>query len=151
MQSVRLLTEPATRRRGNARWVGVAGLGLVALGSCLAWAEADFLLLHVTRSGTDGDGVLTLIAALVGAAMVAVSSRTAAGWLLVGVGAGVGAVVLYNLADLSRIAGRIHAMLLPIHTSVGVGLWLAAAGSAVAFVAGVQTLRVAGQGGHLHE
>lgn len=108
---------------------GVAGV-LMVVGSVGPWATFDAFGLEVAGTSTDGKLTLVLGVALVLCALVSMTTDWA-GWLIVGLGLAAGAVAAYDLANLSRVADA---------ASVGWGLILVAAASAVAVIAGVSEI-----------
>jgi hypothetical protein len=110
--------------------VGAAGL-LVLIGSFLPWVTATAPFIGtVSKAGTSGDGIITLIAG--GVVMVAAFAR----WrILAGLGSVVaGVVAVIDLVDINRSLGDIESDL--IVASAGVGIWMVVAG-AVLGLAGV--------------
>ena len=89
--------------------LSLIGGGLVILGSFLPWATVTSAFGSVSKSGTDGDGQITLIAGCL-AALVAVM----------------------DIIDVSRTAGEVESAYLD--ASVGIGLWVVLAGAVVAVV-----------------
>lgn len=116
--------------------VGVmAGAALVAVGSLLPWATITAPLIgQVSKNGTDGDGVFTLIlAVLVGALGVALWNRPGRSLaVLAGLGSAVvGLVAVVDISDIETFAADSRF----VHVSVGIGLWLVAIGAVCSFVA----------------
>lgn len=114
---------------------------LVLVGSLLPWVRAQTVFGSISFAGTDGDGVLTLITALIVGALSAallLGKRprlwayvvaTLAALLCV-------AVSMYDLANVSAVAGNDYA-----HVSAGAGLWITALAGVVLLVAAVQATR----------
>jgi hypothetical protein len=111
--------------------VGAAFLAFI--GSFLPWVEALGGL--VKKNGTDGDGVITLVVALIGGGLglgVAFGRKqSTAIWTAVGAwvcGAIIGAVAAYDLIDLNNAIGEIErereSVLYDAGLSAGSGLYL---------------------------
>ena len=112
-----------------ARWL-LGGAGALALGSFLPWAEVG----PFSKNGIDGDGVLTLILAIVIAVATWPAIRTSVGRgrsVTTAISASLGLVIcLYDIADVSSTGNEL------VKAQVGIGLWMATAG-AVAVLVGV--------------
>ena len=122
-------------------WVGLGGLVFIALGALLPWSEADVLFFHLTAKGTDGDGVITLVAVGVGVALFGlVKTRAARGLLLVLAAVTSGAVALYNAVNLEHTARQLAGSPIPVHTRAGIGLWLTGIGAVLALSGGLLLL-----------
>ncbi len=113
------------------------GFGMIVLGAFLPWAQVGAL----KANGTDGDGVLTLILGLAGAALVYFWNRHKALPLAAVVAAGlallIGGYDTINIADTDPIFGEFGG-----EVDVGTGLYLTIIG---ALVAGVTALVEAAQ------
>jgi hypothetical protein len=120
--------------------LALIGAALVALGSLLPWATVDLGIFGtIEKAGTEGDGLYTLIAAGIAAALAVW------GWRRPGRDAVVGTVVIaglitmvcaYDVVDVSstQVDG------VRIETSVGIGLWFALVGAIALLVAAVMRL-----------
>jgi hypothetical protein len=135
------LATPEPRDRNVPALVTVGAAAIVLVGSLLPWATARTVLGDVSINGTEGDGVLTLILALVaGAITVAVIVGKRPGmwaYVVLLIAAVLTAFIgVYDLVDVSRTVGDDYA-----HISTGAGLWLVALASLVLLGGGVQLTR----------
>lgn len=98
----------------NSRILGgsivVVGALVAIIGSLLPWARIEGSFLNASKSGTQGDGVLTLIAGVIiivmGALMLALEQSTFASVIAVLGGLGCAAVAVLDLVDLTgRMSG----------------------------------------------
>jgi hypothetical protein len=121
----------------------LGGAALLILGSFLPWVEADAGFFSITKDGTDGDGVITLVIGLAIAALFfAVKHPKAMTWLVISL-AGVGtAIAAYDTIDISNKAEELtnSTSTIDISAAVGVGLWLTLAGGIVALIGGFMAL-----------
>ncbi len=128
------------RSRPAARWLLAAGAALVILGAPLPWAEVSAPFVGtLTKSGTEGDGVITLI---LGFALVGLGAPAIFGGKRLKIGLGLGALVVavlvllvavVDIVDVQDIVNDIEAEGAVATASVGIGLWLTAIGGALAF------------------
>jgi hypothetical protein len=127
------VVDPA--RAGLCRVSVMGGAAIVLIGSVLPWASVTTFVGTISVNGTNGDGVLTLIGALLiaglaGPALWGLARRG----LLIGalvLSALVAVVALIDIADVSsRVADANGTGL--VHASVGFGLWLTLVGAIVA-------------------
>jgi hypothetical protein len=124
--------------------VMIGASALVALGSLLPWATATEPFGSISKAGTSGDGVLTLIFAAA-AILCGLSClrgqpdrRKAAvvGTVLLGLSA---AISVYDMSTLPIPSSHL------VVVSVGIGLWLCAIGSIVGTAAGTIAIRTCTQ------
>jgi len=112
-----------------ARWL-LGGAGALALGSFLPWAEVG----PFSKNGIDGDGVLTLMLAVVVGIAAWPSIRTSIGRarsITTTIATALALIIcLYDIADVSSTGNDV------VQAQVGIGLWMAAAG-ALAVIVGV--------------
>ena len=110
-----------------ARWL-LGGAGALGLGSFLPWAQVG----PFSKNGTDGDGVLTLILAIVVAVVAWPTIRTSIGRarsVTTTLAAALALLIcLYDIADVSSAGNGL------VDTQVGIGLWMAAAGAGAVLV-----------------
>jgi len=135
---------PPTRGTGNLTnlpqdltfWLMIAGAVALFFGSFLPWANISFLGIEVSKSGTSGDGVFTLILAVgvgIGAALLK-SAKQKPGSITALVCAGLaGLVALINIIDIGSRFGDSSTDGM-VEVTIGFGLGLVALGAAVAFV-----------------
>lgn len=108
------------------KWGGVVGAALMAIGSLLPWATAGIF----SVAGTDGDGIISLIAGVVALA-VFLSKRTGTSaallvFLLAGFGGWVAYLAWQNTGGLLVSDGP----------RTGTGIYVTLLGAAVAFISG---------------
>ena len=122
--------------RNAVYWMIASAAGMV-IGSLGPWAT----VLGISINGTEGDGTLILIVALLAAVLVAIK-RTRARWPLV-VALFAGALgALISLSDLSDISSVADGTLFEGAVSTGWGLYVCAASSislVLAAIAGLQS------------
>jgi hypothetical protein len=100
------------------------GAALVALGSFLPWVKAEAGVFSATKSGIEGDGVFTLLLAVViVVCFMLIKAERAAGIAALSLGAATGVVAGYELFDISSKAQAISTGL-DVSASPGVGLIL---------------------------
>jgi hypothetical protein len=106
----------------NSRTIALFSFGGVIIAAFLPWAKIWIL----TKAGTDGDGVITLLLGAVGAAAIWIAANKgallAAACALLALSVGV-----YDVIDVSSTA----------RASVGIGLWLTVLASGIAALASV--------------
>jgi hypothetical protein len=127
---------PAPNRTGPI--VSLIGGGLVLLGSFLPWATVKTAVLSspasLSVSGTDGDGVITLVLGLVivGIGLVCLTSRPRLWLVSLIAGCAAALVAVIDIVDVGNRVGEIESDYL--HASVGVGLWVVLVGAIIAVV-----------------
>jgi hypothetical protein len=100
------------------------GAALVAVGAFLPWVKASAGAFSATQSGTEGDGVITLLLAVVVAISFSlIKSRGAAGITTMCLGAAIGVIAAYDLFDISSKAEGISTGL-DVSASPQIGLIL---------------------------
>jgi hypothetical protein len=123
----------ADQHNATVGWVTLGGAIVLFLGSFLPWASVDLGFGSVSKNGTSGDGVFTLIGAVVIALLVfpAVKQPVARGRAVAAcvVAALALLVCIVDIVDVNRIADEVGAEI-----DVGFGLWLCAIGAAAAGV-----------------
>jgi hypothetical protein len=130
----------------RTRVLVLAGAALLALGSVLPWAKLEVssgaFSVSDTKNGLDGDGVLTLVLAVVAFLIfLLVKHRKVTGWSVTVAGFLAGAIAIYDIVDVKRafddlnIPSGINA-----DATVGVGLWIAAIAAVALFAGGVLCL-----------
>ncbi len=129
----------ATGWSTRVKLVVFGSAALVVLGSCLPWATVSAGFVSATKNGIEGDGVITLIIAIVVAGLFALikARRTAAILTIIG-GALTAAIAVYDIVDVSgksTTSGQVT-----LTTSVEIGLILVAVAAAGIVVGGVMAL-----------
>jgi hypothetical protein len=126
---------PLARRTVDAATLlELAGSLVVCVGSLMAWATVTIFGLQVTKSGTDGDGSITLVVGLIMAILALVgllSGRRLGIPVLIGALLAL-AVALYDILDIQSRAGTFGGSDVAVDVSVGPGLWVTAVGAALA-------------------
>jgi hypothetical protein len=123
----------------------VLGAAVVVLGSLLPWAEVTAPLVGtVSKAGTEGDGVLTLIGALIfgGFALPGLAGKRSRGLLIAAlvVALLVAAVAVVDMIDVTERFADVEDQVASVDASIGIGLWLVLLGAGVAVVGGVMAL-----------
>ena len=100
---------PVASSRPLAAWVVVfVGAALLVVGALLPWGEATSKTASFSSDGIDGNGVITIIAAVVLVLVVLVVQRpTTAAWLVIATAVVAGAIGVRDAVDLSDKAARL--------------------------------------------
>ena len=117
-----------TVQMSGAKVIALFGFAGVILGAFLPWAHVLFF----SVSGLDGDGVITLILGVIGAALITFGRRGTTTLVAALVGVVACGIGLYDSVNLSIVAQESAGT-----ASVGAGLWLTIFASALAVVASV--------------
>ena len=120
---------PTTRRPPPALFVAI---GLIVIGSAGEWATAGDLL---SKNGLDGDGILTVILALVAAALLGIAIARKRPFSVIAVGICAFLVLVIAAYDTIDILG------IGFGITVGWGLWLVDVGAVIALAATVAARR----------
>lgn len=120
--------------------LALAGAAVAAVGSLLPWASVSSVFGTISKSGMDGDGVITLVLAVAAGALVL--TRKAPG-VVIALMALIGVVAVIDIADVSRLADDTGFA----EVSVGFGLWLVAIGAVLGLVGSIQHRRTASKNG----
>lgn len=127
-----------------AGWLLTGGSAAVVLGSFLPWATITGPFGTLSRPGTDGDGLLTLIGGAIAGALgiallrgsnkrsLAIASLVLSGLVLV--------VAFIDTASVSSLVADVRSGL--AYASVGVGLWITDLGALVAVAGSILWLRL---------
>jgi hypothetical protein len=137
------------RARPLAAWAVVfVGAALLVVGALLPWGEATSKTASFSSDGIDGNGAITLIAAIVLVLVVLVVQRpTTAGWLVIVTAAVAGAIGVRDAVDLSDKAARLVDQGPPgVSANVGIGVWVTIAGAVIALVGGIMALTMSPRG-----
>jgi len=108
----------------------IAGATLMVLGSVLPWAKVEGVIISATKSGTSGDGVITLIAGIIvfvmGILALTVEKYGFALVLAALGGLGCSVVAVIDLVDIANRAAGVHEGLASVKAGVGIYMVLAA-------------------------
>jgi hypothetical protein len=117
----------------NDRVAG-GGSAAVAVGSVLPWASVTTFIGTISKNGTDGDGMLTLILGVVATFVVmkGKSRKVALGVLVVAA-----LIAAFDIVDVMSTSED------GIEASVGVGLWIVALGAVTGIYGLISELRSA--------
>lgn len=128
---------PVPSGYSTAEKVALGGAGLAALGSLLPWASVTSIFGTISVNGTDGDGIITLVLAIVAGGLVLARKAPVAALVLLAI------VALVAVIDIADIAGAVDDEELGdfATVSVGFGLWLVALGAAAGLFGTIQHLR----------
>jgi hypothetical protein len=122
-----------------------AGAALIVVGAFLPWAVVRAALLgQISKAGTEGDGVFTLIGGLVVAGLTFwfFSRGNALGVGVAVIAALVGALALWDTLDVQSRFSSLNSTY--AQGSVGSGLYVTIVGAIGAFIGGVMMSRVKG-------
>jgi hypothetical protein len=111
-----------------AAWVLFASALLAAIGAFLPWVVARVVIGQITKSGVQGDGVVTLILGFVVLLIAGFVLTRRGPWQVLGGAAllatlGILGIAIYDSADLSDRAKQFH-LTSSGRLSVGGGLWV---------------------------
>ena len=124
--------------------LALGGAALAAIGSFLTWATLDLSFGEVSKSGMDGDGVLTLPGAVVfgGLAASSLFSTWSKGRMIgaLVVAALVTLIAVVDVIDISSRYSDLSDQGLDAGVSVGVGLWAVLAGGLIGVAGCVMAL-----------
>ncbi len=137
------------RSRPLAAWVVVfVGAALLVVGALLPWGEATSKTASFSSDGIDGNGAITLIAAVVLVLVVLVVQRpTTAAWMVIATAAVAGAIAVHDAVDLSDKAARLVEQGPPgVTANVGIGVWVTIAGAVISLVGGILALAMSSRG-----
>jgi hypothetical protein len=124
------------------------GAALLAIGAVLPWAEASSASASFSSSGIDGNGGAVLVAALSLGLLCTLTRRTkSVAGSMIGIAVIAGAIALHDARDITNRADELMRRLPTASAGVGVGVWLALTGAAVALVGGVMAFIVATRSG----
>jgi len=126
----------------------VAGASAIVIGSLLPWVSVTTIFGSISISGTEGDGVFTMIGgAIIGSVAGVVLSRRSAskgsGVLIILIGLASGLIAFNVSSNLANAADLSDSGVL---SSIGGGLWLVILGSATAIGSGFSVATARGGG-----
>jgi hypothetical protein len=122
----------------NNRFLAALPLAALSIGSFGPWATVELGSISASKNGLDGDGVITLVLAVLAGALLAAHLLGR-----LGRAGPIAATVLGAIALLICIADLIDASgsTLGVDTAAGWGLWLAALGAAGTTAVGIVLIR----------
>lgn len=140
---------PPPRVDPLAGWLVTGGAAAVVVGAFLPWAKLTAPLVGtLSKPGTDGDGLITLIggiiAGAVGVALLRGSNKRSLAIASLVVSAMVLAVAVYDVIDLSSFMADAPDL---AAVSIGAGLWITILGAGAAVAGSVLWLRRSTSGG----
>ena len=121
----------------------LAGAAAVIVGAFLSWASVDFQGESISKAGTDGDGVITVVfgiaAAVLGFLALGATRRRWHAITALVLSALVAIIAVIDIADIKSRFGD-DTSGLDVEVSIGIGLWLTLAGGLAAAVGAVLVL-----------
>jgi hypothetical protein len=123
--------------RSHSLVSGVSVL-MVVIGAFLPWVKLGLL----SASGTDGDGVITLILGLVAGALVLSSAKKGSGLIgcaILAIGAVIAGVAAYDFTNVSDAIKQSNNVFVS-NATVGMGLYLTGLGGVALLVGGIMTM-----------
>ena len=119
----------------------LGGAAVTVLGSVLPWATVDAGFESVDVSGTDADGVVTIVLALAALAFgIPGLLKRSKGLLITSLVATV-LIVLVALVDIGDVSSVAEEVGFGVEATVGIGLWLVLIGGILAVVGAVMAVR----------
>jgi hypothetical protein len=127
----------------RSKWLLLGGTAVVAVGSLLPWATVNAGFVTVSKAGTDGDGVITLLFALVVGALALAKWKAGLTRGIVITSLVLGLLILaiaaYDTVDIASAVEETE--FIEVRASVGIGLWLTLLGSIAMVVGAIWELR----------
>lgn len=120
---------------GWTRLHGIIAMGalVITVGSFLPWATVEVFGVSINKTGTSGDGKITLALGLVTFVLLGVKKWGAVLACMVMLVSS--CIALYDITDTSRRIGEINDMSSAVDASIGFGLWMVTIGSLCGLVA----------------
>lgn len=116
--------------------IGAIGMVMIAIGSALPWATASAMMFTVSKGGLSGDGVFTLVLAILGLVFFSIAITGRANWSFV-VGLIISllvlAITIYDTVNVARIASNVSES---VSADVGIGLIVCIIGGAIGALCG---------------
>jgi hypothetical protein len=132
---------PAVAGNPLPKYLWLGGAVAVIIGALLPWASVDTPFGSVSKNGTDGDGVITIVFGAAAAVLLIIRWNKARargltiGALVLSVLVGVIAVI-----DMVDVKSRFSDSPITVDASIGIGLWLTLLGALVAVAGTVLSL-----------
>lgn len=127
----------------RSRWLLVGGTAVVAVGALLPWVTVDAGLVSASKAGTDGDGVITLLLAIVVGGLLLAKWKAGIGRAVLIASLVLAAIVLaiaiYDSIDIASAVDESE--LVEVRASIGIGLWLTLLGAAAMIAGAIWELR----------
>lgn len=121
--------------------IGAVAMVLTAIGSALPWATASAMIFTVNKGGLSGDGIITIILAILGLVFFAVGATGKRKWAFV-VGLVLStlivAIAVYDAVDVTRMASGAPS---GASVTVGIGLVLCIIGGIIGLGGAIGGLR----------
>lgn len=117
----------------NKRMIVLVSCMMAFLGSLLPWMTAQTMFGEMSVAGTDGDGVLTIILAVVGGVLMYRTSKkhVVAGVIVCGLG------LVVSIFNMVQVNSKVQDAPDGIIASIGVGLYLCLIGFAMSTIIGL--------------
>lgn len=128
-----------TKKASPGPIVMIAGAVVIAIGSVLPWASVTVQAVERSIGGLDGDGVLTLVGAVLIAlaALVWLTGRGSARIVGIILAALAGAIAVYDLVNINDTAKDLSVVSEGFaEASAGIGIWIVVAGAVIALIGG---------------
>jgi ABC-type Fe3+-siderophore transport system permease subunit len=109
----------------NAHRIAIAGGALLIVGSLMDWVTAESPLGNFSKSGIEGDGIITAILGVIAVLTLTLSERV---WPAAACGVIGGLVAIADTSNIRRVVDDVSGDLL--NASVGVGLYVCILGGA---------------------
>ncbi len=116
---------------GPAKWASPVGFGLAIVGSLAPWATVTTVFGSLSVAGTEGDGVLTLVAGLAGLMIGLMAPSQSGRFVAFLIGAGIAVIAGYDLSSIARAAAETSAEGY-VRAGVGWGLVVTLVGGVIA-------------------
>jgi hypothetical protein len=117
--------------------IGALAMAVVAIGSALPWATVSAMMFTVSKGGLSGDGVITIVLAILGLLFFAIAISGRAKWsFAIGLILSllVLAVSIYDTVDIARVAGSVAET---VDANVGIGLIICIIGGVIGAISAV--------------
>lgn len=119
----------------------LVGAALLVIGALLPWATISGPFFNFSANGVEGDGVFTLVAGLVVAAIITLGkARRGAAVASLIIGGLAGMLTVFTMANVSNAIDEAEATEFAGVASVGVGLWLTGVAAVVVLVGSIAAI-----------
>ena len=110
---------------------------LVLIGSILPWVTASTIFGTFSQNGTSGDGVITLISAILAAGLALAYVARPNRWWILGSGLAFAIVTAVGIYDMTNLPTLTANQARYVSVSIGSGLWLCVIGAVIGLGAAV--------------